>query len=64
MKTLNKFMVNRLAYLLQLIKENRWLELEFVIEQNSIFGRNWDNAEPDDGQMRKLIEKYLQGGKR
>lgn len=32
MKTLNKFMVNRIAYVFKLIIENRWFELDFLIK--------------------------------
>lgn len=59
MKILNKYMVNRLAYVFMLMIEERWLEFNHVIETiDWMFGHSWDDAEPDDGGMRKLfIEK-------
>ncbi|MFB6468851.1 hypothetical protein ACE38V_19015 [Cytobacillus sp. Hz8] len=60
MKILNKYMVNRLAYIIILIKENRWFELNFLVNQfDFLFGQNWDNAKPDDGGMGKLLEEKL-----
>lgn len=60
MKVLNKFMVNRLAYVFTLIIEDRWIEFEFLVRSiDSMFGRNWDEAEPDDGNIRKAIETSM-----
>jgi hypothetical protein len=59
MKTLNKFMVNRLAYVISLIISDRWLELEFLIESYRLYGVDWDKAEPDDGGNIEIIKMYL-----
>ncbi|WP_127590636.1 hypothetical protein [Paenibacillus lautus] len=60
MKTLNKFMVNKIAYIFKLIIENRWIELDFLIRHTDMmYGHDWDNAEPDDGDNRKIIEMMM-----
>ncbi|MNC76305.1 hypothetical protein D3C75_1280000 [compost metagenome] len=60
MKTLNKFMVNRLAYIFKLIFEERWMEFDFLIKSTDrIYGHSWDEADPDDGGTRKIIELML-----
>ncbi|MCU9614869.1 hypothetical protein OEV98_15095 [Caldibacillus lycopersici] len=60
MKILNKFMVNRLAYIILLIKENRWYEVKFIVNQlDKMFGNNWDEAVPDDGGMEALLKEDI-----
>ncbi|WP_218648741.1 hypothetical protein [Paenibacillus kribbensis] len=59
MKELNKFMVNRLAYLFQIIIEQRGIELEFLIRSNALFTSGWDIAEPDDGDNLYLVKQEL-----
>jgi len=60
MKTLNKFMVNRLAYVFTLIIEERWLEFDFLIRStDQFYGHGWDEAEPDDGRIRELLELMM-----
>jgi hypothetical protein len=60
MKILNKFMVNRLAYVFKLIIEERWFEFNlFVIHTDLMYGHDWDEAEPDDGGTIKLMEKMI-----
>nr|WP_092072790.1 hypothetical protein [Dendrosporobacter quercicolus]NSL48886.1 hypothetical protein [Dendrosporobacter quercicolus DSM 1736]SDM49930.1 hypothetical protein SAMN04488502_10552 [Dendrosporobacter quercicolus] len=60
MKTLNKFMINRLAYIFTLIIEERWIEFSFLIRTNDMmFGKDWDEAEPDDGSTKEIIEMIL-----
>ena len=57
MKTLNKFMVNRLAYIFTLIIEERWIEFDYLVRGiDRIYGHSWNEAEPDDGGTRKIIE--------
>ncbi len=57
MKILNKFMVNRLAYVFTLIIEERWIEFDFLVGNiDWMYAHDWDEAEPDDGDTRKLIE--------
>jgi hypothetical protein len=60
MKTLNKFMVNRLAYVFSLIAEERWLEFEWLVwSTDRYFGADWDDAQPDNGGSRELLEMEL-----
>ncbi len=59
MKALGKFMVNRLAYVFQLLIEERWAEFAFLIHDNRTFSNHWDEADPDDGHMRMLIEMKM-----
>lgn len=60
METLNKFMVNRIAYIFKLIIEERWIELDFLIRSTDRwYGHGWDEAIPDDGYTRKAIEYML-----
>ena len=60
MKKLNKYMVNRVAYIFTLILEDRWMEFNFLVENiDFMFGHHWDEAIPDDGGMRKLFEKEI-----
>ncbi|PPQ47384.1 hypothetical protein C5G87_18920 [Paenibacillus peoriae] len=65
MKTLNKFMVNRLAYIFTLIIEERWIEFDLLIRNTDLmYGHGWDEAEPDDGDTRKLIELLMKNNKK
>lgn len=60
MKKLNKYMVNRIAYILTLIKEDRWIEFNYLVETfDLMFGHDWDEAIPDDGGMRNLFEDKI-----
>ncbi|HLQ83951.1 MAG TPA: hypothetical protein VK121_08970 [Pseudogracilibacillus sp.] len=60
MKKLNKYMVNRIAYIFTLILEDRWTEFNFLVENmDFMFGRHWDESFPDDGGMRELFEKEI-----
>lgn len=61
MKILNKFMVNRLAYVFELIMNEKWAEFAFLIDSHKFFGREWDEALPDDGGNRELMEEQLKG---
>ena len=59
MKILNIYMVNRLAYIFTLIVEERWVEFDFLVKTNGVYGGDWDKAEPDDGGNRKIIEMLI-----
>lgn len=59
MKTLNKFIVNRLAYIFELIMNEKWIEFNFVIEQFELFGSDWDEAIPDDGDIKDVLSNRL-----
>lgn len=61
MKILNKFMVNRVAYVFTLIIEERWIEFDFLVRNiDGMYGHNWDEAEPDEGDTRKIIEMMME----
>ena len=45
MKILNKFMANHLAYFLDLILNERWIELYFLINSHKGFGIDWDKPD-------------------
>ncbi len=47
MKTLNKYMVNRIAGILTTIADNNWLQLELLLSYYRLFGTEWDKVEPD-----------------
>ena len=47
MKELNKFTHNRLAYILELLIENKWVEFGHLINENWFYGHDWDKAIPD-----------------
>lgn len=65
MKILNKFMVNRLAYVFTLIYEERWIEFDFLVRNiDFMYGHDWDEAEPDDGSTRKIIELMMKENKK
>lgn len=65
MKILNKFMVNRLAYVFTLINDERWIEFDFLVRNiDSMYGHDWDEAEPDDGNTRKTIEIIMKMNRR
>ncbi len=64
MEILNKFMVNRLAYVFSLMIEERWIEFDFLVRSiDSMYGRDWDEAEPDDGGNREVIEMLIKSNK-
>ncbi len=59
MKTLNKFMVKRLSYVIQLLIESRGIEFYYLIRSNSIFTTGWDVAEEDGGDNFYLTKREL-----
>lgn len=60
MKILNKFMVNRLAYIFSLIIKEEWIKFNFLVNMtDNFYGRHWDPAEPDDGGTEEIIKKLL-----
>ncbi|NLL51622.1 MAG: hypothetical protein GX248_02830 [Peptococcaceae bacterium] len=51
LRIINKFMINRLAYVFKLIIEDRWIEFDFLVRSiYEIYGHEWDEPEPDDGE--------------
>lgn len=59
MKTLNKYMVNRLAGILLAVYENKWLQLELLHEFLKGFGDQWDPAEPDMEDLDLIWERNI-----
>lgn len=51
MKTLNKFMVNRIAGLLKTLDKGEWLKLELLLNFYSLFGKDWDKPVPDTTEI-------------
>ncbi|MFB9279398.1 hypothetical protein [Cohnella cellulosilytica] len=60
MKVLNKFVHNRLAYVFELIIQERWAEFALVVESQKFYGSEWDKSEPDDGGTKELIRWQLE----
>lgn len=60
MKTLNKFVVNRLAYLIELLLDEQWMKLYKAFTFFNLYGSEWDNAEPDDGGVEYVIDKMVE----
>jgi len=58
MMILNKFMVNRIAGVLQLIKDEEWLKLVGLMELYKCYGTGWDKAEPDTVELDNAL-KYI-----
>ena len=46
MKTLNVYMVNHLAWVLTQAFEGNWSQLETLFGMLSLYGRDWDPADP------------------
>lgn len=59
MRTLNKYMVNRLAGILLAVYENKWLQLELLHEFLKGFGDEWDPAEPDMEDLNLIWERNI-----
>lgn len=62
MKTLNKYMVNRIAGILQLIKDEQWFKLVGFLETYKLYGEcgaSWDKAEPDIDEIDKCLNLIL-----
>lgn len=51
MKTLNKYMVNRIAGLVKLMQEGEWLKIELLCNALRYFGTEWDKVESDTKEI-------------
>ena len=67
MKTLNKYMVNRIAGLLKLVQEGEWLKISIMLDYLKYSGSNWDKVEYDTEEIevfyqleKEKLEKSLQ----
>jgi hypothetical protein len=56
MMVLNKYMVNRVAGILQLINDEQWLKLVGLINIYGIYGADWDKAKPDIAELETAIK--------
>ena len=54
MKTLNKFMVNRIAGILETMQKGEWLKLELLLNFCSLYGSDWDKAVPDTEEIHPI----------
>lgn len=59
MKTLNKFMVNHLAYLMKLVFEKRWIEIWLIYNHFRQMSSNWDPAESIEREEMECIKLEL-----
>lgn len=57
MKTLNKFMVNRIAGILTMLFDNQWLKIELLVSYYRSMSE-WDIAEPDTMLIEKMYESF------
>ena len=62
MKTLNKYMVNRIAGLLTTIADNNWLQLELLLSYYRLYGSHWDKAEPDVEEFNLVFQHAIEDG--
>ncbi|MBS3975882.1 MAG: hypothetical protein KGZ75_04015 [Syntrophomonadaceae bacterium] len=58
MKTLNQYMVNRIAGLLTAIADHKWLHIEALLSHYKRYGTEWDKAEPDMEEINAVL-KYI-----
>lgn len=59
MKTLNKYMVNRLAGLLKLICDNDWIKIALLLERYNLYGKDWDKIEYDTSEIDQIYEMMI-----
>jgi len=59
MKTLNKFMVNKVAELFELSMSGEWLKFYLLYVYNSIYGSDWDKAEPNGETADIILGDFL-----
>ena len=56
MKTLNKFMVNRISGLLNTLDKGEWLKLELLLNIYGLYGRDWDKPVPDTYEIERIYK--------
>ena len=59
MKILNKYMNNRIATLLHLLKEQDWLRLALFLDTYKYYGTEWDKPELQLEELDKVNEAML-----
>ncbi len=58
MKTLNKFMVNRIAGLLKTMNNGEWIKIELLLNYYKLFGSEWDKPIPDTDEIDMRFSKF------
>ena len=64
MKTLNKYMVNRIAGLLTAVADHKWLHLEALLAHYQLYGTEWDKVEPDMEEIDSVLKYVIEDGSR
>ena len=59
MKILNKFMVNKVTELFELAMSGEWLKFYLLYAYNSIYGSDWDKAEPNGETADFILGDFL-----
>jgi hypothetical protein len=60
MKTLNKYMVNRIAGLLKLANNGEWLKIVLMLKTLEPYGREWDKAEYDTEEIELIFQHMFE----
>lgn len=59
MKTLNKYMVNKIAGLLKLVNDGKWLKIELMLSFLKNYGVDWDPCEYDTEEIDMIFKHSL-----
>ena len=59
METLNKYINNKLATLIYLLKEDKWFKLLGVIYAFELYGKNWDEPEIEEGEVEEICKEVI-----
>ena len=59
METLNKYINNKLATLIYLLKEDKWFKLLGVIYAFELYGKNWDEPEIEEGEVDEICKEVI-----
>ena len=60
MKTLNKYMVNKLAGLIKMIYDGEWMKIELLLNFFKRYGHDWDKAEIDISDFELIFKNELE----
>ena len=58
MKTLNQFMVNRIAGLIYKMNHGNWLQIELLLGYLKLYGANWDPVVPETSAFEDSWDIY------
>lgn len=60
MMKLNKHMLNRIAFILRLIADEKWISLYAISQSKLLAGDScWDKPEPDDGGIMPYLDSFI-----